>query len=247
MNHNFVGLILTLIVGLSFLIGFLITKIFNNKEKIINISMGIAATVLIGIMFFDLIPEVLELFADFNLKYFLFILFLLVGFFFLLVLDKKIPHHDDHNDKDDHNHLYHISVITTISLILHNFIEGSAIYSVALTNIEAAILMTIGVMLHNIPLGMITVSSIYGSKEKNRNLFLFLLIISSFLGGITLFIFNRNISSYVLGSLISITLGMTIYIVFFELLKEIYEEDNKKDCFVGMIIGILLIIVSLFI
>lgn len=244
MNNNVIGLILTLIVGLSFLLGYLIVKTFKNKHRLLNITMGVAATVLIGIILFDLIPEAYELLDKFNYKTLLILGFTLIGFSFLWFLDKKIPHHDDHNNKNDQKHLYHIGVITAISLILHNFIEGSAIYSVSLTDMKAGCLMAIGVILHNIPLGMIIVPSLSEAKKKTKNIFLIFLVLSSFLGGLSLFIMGNNISNTLLGSLISITLGMTIYIVFMELIKEIFEEKAKKDSFLGIIIGLILIILS---
>lgn len=244
MNNNIIGLILTLIVGLSFLLGYLIVKTFSNKIKLLNITMGIAATVLIGIILFDLIPEAYELLAEFKNKTLLILGFALLGFFFLWILDKKIPHHDDHNNKNDQKHLYHIGIITAISLTLHNFIEGSAIYSVTLTDIKTGCLMAIGVVLHNIPLGMVIVPSLSKSNKKAKNIFLVFLILSSFLGGLSLFVIGNNISNIILGSLISITLGMTIYIVFMELIKEIFEEKAKKDSILGVIIGIVLIILS---
>lgn len=247
MNNSIYGLILTLIVGLAFVFGYFLTKIFKDKSKLINTTMGLAVTILGGIIVFDLLPEVNELFSSVKFKYPLILFFIIFGISALFILDKKIPHHDEHNNKDDHNHLYHIGLITTISLILHNFVEGSAIYSVTLSNLSGGILMTLGVLLHNIPLGMITISSIKVSKNKYRYIYLVLLVLSSFLGGLTLFILKDNISNFVLGSLIAITLGMSIYIVFFELIKEIIENKNKKESFIGIIIGIILIIISLLI
>ena len=57
-------------------------------------------------------------------------------------------------------------------------------------------------------------------------------------------LFKITLSSYISGVLISITLGMLMYIAFFELLCEVKENIKKKELLIGIITGIVLILVS---
>ena len=50
--------------------------------------------------------------------------------------------------------------------------------------------------------------------------------------------------NFVIGILISITLGMILYIVLFELLPHVLHGEKKMQSFVGVLIGVILIIVS---
>ena len=252
--NSIYGLIITLIVGFSFFIGGIITKISTNKNKLNMITMGLSFTVMIGMLLFDLLPESLEMLGVLKYKYLFMILIILLGFLILYFLDKLVPnHHHDHKEKEDYKdheeHIFHIGFVTSLALLLHNFIEGVAIYTVTLNNLKSGILMSIGVLLHNIPLGAGIMSS-FNQEKENKNvkiIILIMLIMSSFLGGLLIYLLNINISEIYLGCLINFTIGMIIYILFFELLQEMIHNQDKKYSFIGIIIGIIIIAISLLI
>ena len=133
------SLLLCLIVGLMFLLSSIIVNKVNNKDKLNKISIGISFIVMLGLIIFDLIPDLLEM--DFKHQYLIIIIFSILGLMILKILDLFIPdHHHKHkvNEKNklEHNHhLEHISKITLFSLILHNIIEGSLIYSMGILNL----------------------------------------------------------------------------------------------------------------
>ena len=143
-------------------------------------------------------------------------------------------------EKEDHkNHIEHISTITIIALLLHNIIEGMALYGVATTDLKSGILMLTGIGLHNLPFGF----QISATKKNNKNKMLItLLVLSGGIGGLIFLIFG-NLSPILEGIIIALTLGMLLHILFFELLKEVYEEIHKKETIYGIIIGIILLVV----
>ena len=108
--------------------------------------------------------------------------------------------------------------------------------------------MTLGVGLHNIPLGMVITSIFYEStKSKHKTILISLFIsLTTFIGGLLMFI-TKGITPLTEGILLSITLGMIIYITFFELFPEIKEIQNKKLSILGILSGIIILIISLFI
>ena len=55
------------------------------------------------------------------------------------------------------------------------------------------------------------------------------------------------INDFVIGVLISLTLGMIIYLIIFELLPHIMHSKNKKLSMLGILIGIAVIIAGEFI
>lgn len=243
------GLLLALLAGLFFIVGFIIANKSKNKEKLSYIAISLAFVVMLNLIFFDLIPEVLEIFEG-NLIFAVILVFL--GISLLMLLDKLIPHHHhDHKDNEknhhEHNsHIYHIGMVTLISLLLHNIIEGIAIYGLAVTSIKSGVFMCIGVALHNIPLGIeiaITLSKLQEKKYSNKIL-LTSLTLSSFIGGLLVSFFG-NISELFLGAITALTLGMIIYIALFELLHEIYNNRKHKEVYYGIIIGVMIIVLSL--
>ena len=234
---NIQAIFITLLSGLSFFIGYLITKLIKDEKKLITFSVGFSFTIILGLIFTDLLPECLE-FTDNKL---IILIFVILGILLLKVLDLFIPDHEhEHTKKKDH--MEHIGLISTLALFIHNVIEGTAIYTATLSSISIGLFTSLGVSFHNIPLG-IQISSLVKNKKEKLTL-LTILSLSSIFGVIILKLFKIILTSYISGILISITLGMLIYIAFFELLCEIKENMKKKELLIGIITGIVLILVS---
>lgn len=233
------AMLITLLSGLSFLIGYIITKFIKNEKKLIIFSVGFSFIIIIGLVFFDLLPECIELVKP---KWTI-IGFAAAGLLILKLLDLFVPNHDHSSKHNDH--MEHIGLISAIALVLHNAIEGTAIYSTALADTKMGLLMALAVSFHNIPLG-IQISSLVKNK-KEKFILLLILVLSSIIGVAIINIFNVTFSDGVLGILISITLGMLIYISMFELLCEIKEHIKSKQLWYGIIIGIIFVVIGILI
>jgi len=240
---------LTFIAGACLLLGILLSLIGKDKQKLSKFVTGLAFTILLGMIILDLIPEMLEHLESENFWYrtFRIVICLALGMGVFKILDKFIPHHHEHNNMDDTNHLFHIGIITSIAIIMHNIIEGIAIYSISLYDIKTGIFMCLGVALHNIPLGAQIGSSIRGQRGKiaTKCTMIILLTLSTTFGAAFLKFSNMQIDDILLGTLITITLGMVIYLTVFELLKELIEHRNDKYTLIGAVVGIVIIAVSL--
>ena len=136
----------------------------------------------------------------------------------------------------------HIGLISFVALFIHNIIESTAIYTTSLTTLGMGVIMAIGVSFHNIPLG-IQISTMIKNK-KVKALLMIGLSLSSIIGIILLNIFKITLNSSILCALISITLGMLIYIALFELLCEVKENIKKKELQLGLISGVILVALS---
>jgi ZIP family zinc transporter len=244
-----IGLLITVLLGLFILIGAGISLLITKKEKIIEFSIGLAFGVILALIFTDLLPEIFE---NLRLKYtYVAVIGIILGYLILKGLDSFIPdHHDDKmNKKEAKENLTHIGIITTIALVLHNIIEGMAVYSSTLSSVSMGIALGIGVGFHNLPLGMIITNSLTSEKKNiKKTIFLVLLVaLSTFIGGLIMLIFNlTTINSKILGALLSITLGMLLFILMDELIPRITNTKNKKTIIIGIIFGILLLSISLF-
>ncbi len=235
---------MTLLTGLFFLIGIINLNKFKNKENISLFTMALAFVIMLGLIIFDLLPEIIK----FNKLYL--IIPSIVGFSLFIILDKFIPHHNhDHHEINDNKvdhmlHLKHIGIITIIALIIHNFLEGLTLYSVTLNSISSGILMMISISLHNIPLGFQIGNSL---NLKNNNLFLIiLLVLSSFLGAIVVIIFG-NLNTVMESILLALTFGMLLYILIFELFSELKTSFKKKGTIYGIIVGVIILFITLLI
>lgn len=245
------GVVLTLIAGLFFLIGGLISKRFKNKEALNHFSIALAFIIMLNLIFTDLIPETLELLEEYKAssRIIMIIAFIILGILVLKILDFFIPdHHHEHHEnekniKEHISHEKHIGTLTVISLILHNILEGFAIFGMSLNDFKLGIMICLSVALHNIPLGTHIFSSL--SVKKNKGL-IGILTFSSLIGGI-IFLLVGEISNLVLAIITCITLGMLIYIEIFELLPEMIHGIKTKETKLGIIIGLIILGISLLI
>ena len=249
--NKYMGLILTLIAGLFFLVGGLISLKVKNKDKLNHFSIALALIIILNLLIMDLIPEIFELLESYELgfKILLIVIFTILGILILKVLDFFIPdHHHDHHDneknKKEHiSHMRHIGTLTLISLILHNLLEGFAIAGNTANNMDLGFMICLSVALHNIPLG----TTIFSSLDIKKNKLLVLsLTLSSLLGGL-IFLIIGNISLLALAIISIITMGMLMYIAILELLPELWQNITKKETIIGLFTGLIIIIIAMFI
>ena len=235
------GLLITFVLGLFILIGVFLVKISKNTKLIENLSISVALGCMISLAVSDLFPEIYETFSN---KIYLIIIFVVIGVLILKLLDIFIPEHD-HEHGLSHEcteeNLLHIGIVSTIAIVLHNIIEGMAVYSITTESVKVGLLMALGVGLHNIPMGMVIYSTL---KKEDKKLMILLSTISTFIGGLLMALISSLISDFVIGILLCLTLGMIIYIVFFELLPHVLHSKNKVLSIIGILIGILIIIIS---
>lgn len=243
------GLLITFILGVFILIGAMIVKLTNNSKFIENLSISIALGSMSLLVILELIPEVYETFKSDNIISTILIIFslIIVGIVILKVLDIFIPEHDhEHtlNHNCTHENLVHIGIVSTVAIVLHNIIEGMAIYSIVSESSKIGFLVALGVGLHNIPMGMIISSTMQNDNKRKKFVLLSLACLSTFVGGILMSLISSLLNEVVIGTLICITLGMLIYIIIFELIPHILHSKNKVLSLVGIVIGILIIIIS---
>lgn len=237
----FLGIILTIMSGLFFLIGIFALRNSKSKEKLSIFTIALAFVVMLGLLIGDLLPEIIE---TGNILMFIPIIF---GFLILIFLDKLIPHHhhehsDTHCDHKDHEmHLNHIGIITILALAVHNMIEGLTLYTVTLNGFREGILMMISISLHNIPLGFQIGNAI--ENKKNSTWWIILLCSSSFIGALIILAFG-NLNELLISILLSLTFGMLIYILIFELFNELKNNIKKKETIYGIILGIVILLIT---
>lgn len=242
------GLLTTLLLGIFIIIGALIAFLVKKKQKVVDFSIGLAFGVIVSLIITDLLPEIIE---NLRLRYlYLFLLFTVIGFIVLKLLDNFIPNHEEDkmSNKELKNNLAHIGIVTSLALVLHNIIEGMAVYSSIITDASLGFAIALGIGFHNIPLGAVIAGAFYQSNQNISKTILSILLVSlsTFVGGIIMFFLNvSTISSVVLGILLSLTLGMLLFIVISELLPRLKQAKDKKILFTGAVLGIVLMLVAM--
>lgn len=250
MDNAKIGLLTTLLLGIFILIGALLAFLVKKKDKVVDFSIGLALGVMAMLSVLDLLPEIIEHLGLHHI--YIFLLGTAAGYYLLRLLDKFIPDHD-HNDepnltpKEKKENLIHIGVVTSLAIVLHNIIEGMAVYGTILSDAKLGLEVTLGIGFHNIPLGMVIAAAFY---QSNENFWKTISIISAvslstFLGGLIMFFLDLStINPLLLGTLLSVTLGMVLFITLGELIPRVRESKNKKVSYIGIAIGIMILLIA---
>lgn len=241
------GLIITFILGIFILIGILVIKLSKNSKIVEQLSISIALGTMASLVILELLPEVLE---TFDSEKYIILIFIIVGIVILKILDLFIPEHDhehglSHNCTEDN--LIHIGIVSSIAIILHNIIEGMAVYSMTIESLKLGLIVSLGVGLHNIPMGMVIYSTLKNEDKNKKVILLTFTILSTFIGGILMMLISPLLSETVIGILICITLGMLLYIILFELIPHLLHNKNRLLSVIGIIMGALILIISILI
>ena len=247
--HNTLALFITFLLGFFIIIGVIIAFFLKKQKKVLDFIFAFALSILTMLILVDLLGHTIE---HLGIKHiYLFILFTCLGLLIFKIIDDFVPEHEDAKmtKKEEKKNIVHIGVLTTIALIIHNFVEGMAIYLTSANDINLGIMMALGVGLHNIPLGIIITTTLNSDKNTGKYLFCIIsLFISSFLGGLLLYLLNINtVSDIVIGSLLALTIGMLLYIIIFELYPKVKKTTNKKITIIGLVTGVIIALIGMFI
>ncbi len=234
-------LIITFLVGLFIVAGAIIEGSSKN-ESIENITISLALSTMVILALTDLLPEAKEYLDDGILL----VVLVGLGFGLLMLLDHFSidDHHDINKDHYDDHEVAHIGVATAIAIILHNIVEGMAVYSVSLNSVNTGLLMGLSIGLHNIPFGMVIASTLKHESKSKKNIILLLVSISTFIGGLMMKLVAGLISDFLLGAIMALSLGMVGYIIVMELIPFVLESENKKQSLLSIVLGVLLMVVS---
>lgn len=237
------ALVITLLLGMFFIIGILVVSFAKNAHTIEHYSVATALGAMVGIGLLDILPELIEMITPSMI--FLPIIGVVVGFGILVGLDKFIPEHedDDENEYSDEN-MVHIGMISSIAIIIHNIIEGMAVYSMASQNINEGLLLMVGIGLHNIPMGMFIYSTLRSKTGWKKNTFLAASTLSTFIGGIIMMVLESYLTVAFDEVLYGVALGMIAYIVIMELIPYVRRNKSKITTAVCSAIGLAVVLIS---
>lgn len=241
----FIPLIISLIAGLSTVIGSLLIFLKpKNINNYIGASLAFSASIMMLLSIAELIPEgfiYLEYRYNLLTASIILVLTIVVGNFLSKTINKKI----DHYKKIDSS-LYRVGVLSMIALMLHNLPEGILTFLSSMIDIKLGIKLSVAIMLHNIPEGIaIAIPIYYATKNKFKAVKSTLISgLSEPLGAIIAWIFFRNyLSNLIISIILLFVAGLMISIS----INDIFEEANKysrKSIIVGVVLAILIFIMN---
>ena len=240
--------IISTLAGMSTLLGSIVI-FYNIKRskinKFISVCLSFSISIMIGISITDLIPtSFFHIILNYNVLKGITIALLsfMLGIFGVLIINKLMNNNSDS--------LYKLGILSMLALMLHNFPEGIATFIGSVNDVNLGLKLSLAIMLHNIPEGIsIAVPIYYATKSKKKAIFnTFLSGLAEPLGAFLAFIFLKK---YVTDLMISIVLlfvaGIMITLAIHEMLPKTLKYKEIKYIYIGLFMGIALILVNHFV
>ena len=225
-------LVITFLLGLFFAAGAAAARLSDNTRKIEEISISVAAGAMSALAAADIIPEILHEMSG-------------TGLIKAVLLAAAGCVAEHHGDEESPGAMIHIGIISALAIMLHNIIEGMAVYELGADSLRQGVIFAIGVGLHNIPMGMLVYSTLKDETRVKKYTVLFAVMISTFAGGLVMAALGSCMSHTLIDLLTCLTLGMIIYIISSELVPYMAAHRNYRVYAAGIAAGAAIVAVSL--
>ena len=210
----------------------------KNKNRL-HLIMGFTAGVLLGVVAFDIFPEIISgiVRTGYNSTYAM--IALVAGFLVFHILEKSIMIHHSHEDEyADHKHP-HVGIISALALTGHSLMDGVGIgFGFQVSN-TVGVLVAIAVISHDFTDGMNTITLMLTNKNtiKNAKWFLFVDALAPVVGVLSTFFFT--VSEHFLILYLGFFAGFLLYIGASDILPEAHSKHSSWKTIALTVAGVL--------
>lgn len=214
----------------------------KNKDNLHKV-MGFTAGVLVGVVFFDIFPEIISLIKENGFDSTGAMIALVLGFLIFHILEKSILiHHSHEGDYPEHKHP-HVGILSGLALAGHSFMDGVGIGLGFQVSSGVGLLVAIAVIAHDFTDGMNTVSLVLTNKNSLTRARWFLLLdaLAPVLGVFSTLLFSVPTGFLVL--YLGFFAGFLLYIGASDILPEAHSKESSYKTIGLTLAGIILIFI----
>ncbi len=262
---------LTLFAGLSTGIGSALAFFAKTTNtKFLSVALGFSAGVMIYVSMIEIfvkakdsLVEQMGLWygaeAGLRYGYRITVISFFAGIFLIAIIDKLVPSFEnphemrkieeisDEKEKGKHK-LLRMGLFSALAISIHNFPEGLATFTAALTDPSLGVAIAVAIAIHNIPEGIAVSVPIYYATNNKRKAFKYSFIsglaepVGALIGYLILLPF---FSPLTFGILFAAVAGIMVFISIDELLPAAREYGEAHLSIYGLIAGMIIMAVSL--
>lgn len=215
--------------------GFIALK---NRDKI-SLTLGFTAGVILGLVAFDLLPEIFNIARRENLDPTWPMASLVVGFLLFHIIEKFILIHKAHESEyGSHQHPY-VGVAGAVALTGHSFLDGASIGLAFQVSSSVGTAVAIAVIGHRFADGFNTTNVMLYHKNKPSQAKLMLVIASTMpvLGALSTLLFS--LSPKVLAVYLGFFAGFLLYIGASDILPQAHSKKSSRATIAFTILGVI--------
>ncbi len=218
------AILLSIGTFISTLLGGLFAMRFKDR---LHLVMGFTAGVLLGVVSFDIFPEIIDLIRVNNFKPTWVMAALVAGFLMFHAVERAVViHHAHEGDYAEHKHP-HVGVISALALAGHSFMDGVGIGLGFQVSPAIGLAVAAAVISHDFTDGMNTVTLMLTSDNtaKRARTFLFIDALAPVAGAFSTLWFK--VSPGVLVLYLGFFAGFLLYIGASDILPEAHSRHSS--------------------
>ena len=231
---------LSLATFVSTMFGGLFALKFKDK---LHLIMGFTAGVLLGVVSFDIFPEIIEQVKANNFNSTEVMVALVVGFMVFHILERIIViHHAHEDDYAEHKHP-NVGILSALALAGHSFMDGVGIGLGFQVSPAIGVIVAVAVIAHDFTDGMNTVTLMLTNNNTARNARIFLLVdaLTPILGAVsTLWL---RFSAHTLVLYLGFFAGFLLYIGVSDILPEAHSKHSSFKVIALTVLGTVFVFV----
>jgi len=234
-------ILLSIATFISTLLGGLFASRYKNK---LHYIMAFAAGVLLGVVAFDIFPEIIDQIKAYDFSSLEVMIALVLGFLVFHILEKSILIYHCHEEECFVHHKHpDIGVASALALAGHSFMDGIGIGLGFQVSPAIGILVAIAVISHDFTDGMNTVSLMLSNKNSDNKSKIFLLLdaVTPVLGAASTLFFK--VSPHFLVLYLGFFAGFLLYIGASDILPEAHAKQSSYKLMALTVLGTLFIFV----
>jgi len=199
----------------------------KNKDRLHRV-LGYSAGVIMGVVAFDLLPEIFELVEHLDISATGPMIALVVGFLLFHVIEKSILiHHAQEGDYEHGHHHPQAGIASALALAGHSFLDGVAIGLGFQVGDPVGVAVAIAVIAHDFSDGLNTVSLMLMNHNNRRRSIMLLVLdaLAPVLGALSTLLIH--ISDHGLVIYLGFFAGFLLYIGASEILPEAHSKHSS--------------------
>ena len=215
--------------------GCLVGIIKKPKRVVLYGSLAFAASMMLGISFFQLIPEAMKI-----IPFYLIVISFFLGIVIMRIVDRVLPHINPELMKKEKPSVKRSVTMLVVGMALHNIPEGLVIGVGFALNPALGLTVALGIAMQDVPENIATIVPLYALTEKKIKSFVIVTatILFELLGFILGYYFLKRASLSLLGMSLVAAAGFMTYISIDELIPAAQIKQNLKVGSIGLILGI---------
>ena len=230
--------IFTSLAGLSTLTGGLIAIRARHR---VHLLMGLGAGVLLGAVFFDLLPESLSVAVQRGWNIRINLALVVIGFLMFYLTERLLVLHACPEDDCSNQAHQHIGRLSAVGLIIHSTLDGAAIGAAALVSWQTGVLVGLAVIAHDASDGLNTILLVTHGERARRADLIFLLLdaVAPVIGGLVALVVLPPAGALIV--FLSFASGFFLYTATSDLLPEAHRRSPSIAVAVATVCGIVAI------